>query len=222
MLFRSARAASCSATAIPEETAGPYPGDGSNGPQVLTESGVVRRDIRHSIGDADGTAPGVDLRLILKLQDAATCEPLVGYAVYAWHATRDGKYSMYSSGITDENYLRGVQVTGARGRVKFHTVYPGCYSGRWPHIHFEVYASRADATGGGDPIATSQVAMPRKQSMHVYRNAEGYSASVTNLEQISLSSDNVFGDDDGVHQLATVTGSIADGYRAVLVVPVSV
>ena len=48
------------------------------------------------------------------------------------------------------------------------------------------------------------------------------SASVTNLEQISLSSDNVFGDDDGVHQLATVTGSIADGYRAVLVVPVSV
>ena len=30
---------------IPEETAGPFPGDGSNGPDVLTESGVVRSDI---------------------------------------------------------------------------------------------------------------------------------------------------------------------------------
>ena len=30
---------------IPEETSGPYPGDGSNGANVLTESGIVRRDI---------------------------------------------------------------------------------------------------------------------------------------------------------------------------------
>src|SRR6476469_4989540 len=33
---------------IPEETAGPYPGDGSNGPNVLTESGIVRSDITSS------------------------------------------------------------------------------------------------------------------------------------------------------------------------------
>ncbi|BCW73407.1 hypothetical protein NicSoilB8_44510 [Arthrobacter sp. NicSoilB8] len=33
---------------IPQETAGPYPGDGSNGPNVLEASGVVRRDIRSS------------------------------------------------------------------------------------------------------------------------------------------------------------------------------
>jgi hypothetical protein len=45
---------------IPEETAGPYPGDGSNGPDVLTESGIVRRDIRSSFGNAAGaTAEGV-------------------------------------------------------------------------------------------------------------------------------------------------------------------
>src|SRR5262249_34831080 len=36
---------------IPEETAGPYPADGSNGPDVLTQSGIVRRDIRSSFGD---------------------------------------------------------------------------------------------------------------------------------------------------------------------------
>jgi len=35
---------------IPEETAGPYPGDGSNGPNALTATGVVRSDIRSSFG----------------------------------------------------------------------------------------------------------------------------------------------------------------------------
>ena len=35
---------------IPEETAGPYPGDGSNGPDILTQNGVVRSDIRSSFG----------------------------------------------------------------------------------------------------------------------------------------------------------------------------
>ena len=32
---------------IPDETAGPYPGDGSNGPDVLQESGIVRQ--RHPV-----------------------------------------------------------------------------------------------------------------------------------------------------------------------------
>lgn len=216
----AAAGASCATSEIPNETAGPYPGDGSNGPNVLVEDGVVRRDIRRSFGDADGLAQGVDFRLTLTLQATDTCTPLVGYAVYAWHCTRDGNYSLYSQGFEDENYLRGVQVTGKKGKVTFRSIYPGCYSGRWPHIHFEVYRSRSAATGGGDPVATSQVALPRKQSMHVYRNADGYESSVTNLERISLSSDNVFGDDDGVRQLATVKGSIADGYRASLLVPV--
>jgi hypothetical protein len=32
-------------TEVPEETAGPYPGDGSNGPNVLDDSGIVRSDM---------------------------------------------------------------------------------------------------------------------------------------------------------------------------------
>ena len=40
-------------TETPEETAGPYPGDGSNGANVLTQSGVVRSDIRSSFGTLD-------------------------------------------------------------------------------------------------------------------------------------------------------------------------
>lgn len=214
-------AASCG-TEIPTETAGPYPGDGSNGPDVLTESGIVRRDIRSSFGSSSGTAAGVPFTFVLKLEDTSTCKPVQGLAVYAWHCDRDGKYSLYSEGVTDQNYLRGVQVSNEYGNVRFRSIFPACYSGRWPHVHFEVYPSRYAATHGGDILVTSQLALPRKQAMHVYRNADGYSASVTNLERISLGSDNVFGDDDGVRQVATVTGSIGDGYVAKLVVPVDV
>src|SRR5262245_25735648 len=47
--------ASCS-TRIPEETQGPFPGDGSNGPNVLGLTGVVRSDIRSSFAGLSGTA----------------------------------------------------------------------------------------------------------------------------------------------------------------------
>src|SRR4051812_8868074 len=46
---------------IPEETQGPYPGDGSNGANALAISGIVRSDIRSSIGGASGVADGVPL-----------------------------------------------------------------------------------------------------------------------------------------------------------------
>ena len=48
----STAAANCAV--IPEETAGPFPGDGSNGPDVLSQSGVVRADIRSSFGTYRG------------------------------------------------------------------------------------------------------------------------------------------------------------------------
>jgi hypothetical protein len=49
----------------PDETAGPYPGDGSNGPDVLEQSGIVRRDIRSSFEEYSGTAEGVPMTLEL-------------------------------------------------------------------------------------------------------------------------------------------------------------
>ena len=67
----SAKATPAAAGAVPEETAGPFPGDGSNGPNVLSESGVVRRDITKSFGDASGVAEGVPTTLELKLVDVA-------------------------------------------------------------------------------------------------------------------------------------------------------
>ena len=142
-----------------------------------------------------------------------------GAAVYAWHCDRAGQYSMYSSAITNENYLRGVQITDANGVVSFTSIFPGCYSGRWPHIHFEVYPDQASISDSTKAIATSQVALPKTTCDAVYATT-GYEASVGNLAKLSLTSDNVFGNDGGVHQLGTATGDTGSGYAVRLTVPV--
>lgn len=218
---------SSSCSVIPSETAGPYPGDGTNTNSsgivnALSLSGIVRSDIRTSIGDASGTAEGVPTTVTLKLVNtASSCASLDGYAIYLWHCTREGGYSLYSSGVTDQNFLRGVQVTDAAGEVTFTTVFPGCYSGRWPHMHFEIYPSLASATSGSNDVKTSQLALPAAACNQVYGVAEGYSASVSNFAAISLASDNVFSDDGAASQLATVTGSVADGFVASLTVGIA-
>jgi protocatechuate 3,4-dioxygenase beta subunit len=205
--------------AIPEETAGPYPGDGSNGPDVLSESGIVRSDIRSSFGQFSGTAEGIPLTIRLTILDASNaCAPLSGATVYLWHCDRDGQYSLYT--VTDQNYLRGVQEANNDGVVTFTSIFPACSSGRWPHIHFEVYPNLAAAGDDANKIATSQVALPEDVCNAVYATA-GYEQGVLNLQQVSLASDNVFGDDGGVRQLGVVTGTIEDGYVVALAVPVN-
>jgi protocatechuate 3,4-dioxygenase beta subunit len=217
----SSTAGEACAPVIPEETAGPFPGDGTNGPDVLTESGVVRSDITTSFGASSGTAEGVPLTIRLLIQDEGNaCEPLANAAVYIWHCDREGRYSLYSSGAEDQNYLRGVQAAGADGIVTFTSIFPAAYSGRWPHVHFEVYPSLAAAADAGNKIATSQIALPKEICDEVYATA-GYEQSVANLSQISLTSDNVFGDDGGEHQLGTISGTVANGLTVELAVPVN-
>ena len=205
---------------IPQETAGPYPGDGSNGPNVLEASGVVRQDITPSFGTSTSTAEGVPLTVTLTLLDNANgCTPLAGAAVYAWHCDREGKYSMYDSGLQNENYLRGVQEADANGQVTFKTIYPGAYNGRWPHIHFEVFESMNNATAAGQVLAVSQIALTEAACKEVYASA-GYESSAQNFPRTTLKSDNVFGNDGGIYQLATISGSVAAGYAAGLNVTV--
>jgi protocatechuate 3,4-dioxygenase beta subunit len=214
----SSSSAASSAGEIPDETAGPYPGDGSNGPDVLEQSGIVRSDIRASSGEYSGTAEGVPMTLEITVSDLANGGvPFEGAAVYVWHCTREGGYSLYSSGIEDQNYLRGVQVADADGLVRFTSVFPACYDGRWPHVHFEVYPDQAAITDSANAIATSQLALPQGACEAVYATT-GYEASVATLSRVSLSGDNVFGDDDGAGQLATVTGDVTGGYTVRLAV----
>ena len=201
---------------IPEETAGPFPADGSNGPNVLGERGVVRQDLRTSVGSASGTADGVALSIRLTVVDASTGSPVAGAAVYLWHCTADGRYSIYE--VTDQNYLRGVQVTDAAGRLSFSTVFPGCYDGRWPHAHFEVYDSLDAATAGAAAVATSQLAFPQADCQVVYAD-DRYGSSAQHLTRQSLASDMVFRD-GWTEQLATLDGSPDAGYTASLLVRV--
>jgi protocatechuate 3,4-dioxygenase beta subunit len=206
---------------IPEETAGPFPADGSNGVNVLTESGVVRSDITASFGSASGVADGVPMTIRMKVYDldGEDATVLAGAAVYVWHCDRDGEYSMYSDTVGDENYLRGVQEADADGVVEFTSIFPACYPGRWPHIHFEVYRSLAEATSAGSKLRTSQIAIPQDVCEEVYGGAEGYDQSVTKLAQVSLDSDMVFADGHSL-QLGKVTGSLDEGYTIALNVPV--
>ncbi|MBY8849099.1 3,4-dioxygenase subunit beta [Saccharothrix longispora] len=205
---------------IPDETAGPYPGDGSNGPDVLDHEGVVRSDIRSSFGGPTGKAEGVPMTLDLVVSDLADGgAPFEGAAVYVWHCTREGGYSLYSQGIEGENYLRGVQIADSSGKVSFTSIFPACYSGRWPHVHFEVYPDRASITDVAKVIATSQVALPADACEKVYAES-GYEGSADNLAKVTLDGDNVFGDDGGVTQLATVTGDVSNGYQVTLAVGV--
>ena len=213
----AATGASCAV--IAEETAGPFPGDGSNGPNVLAESGVVRKDIRSSFGSSTTVATGVPLTIDLTIQDSgADCAPLAGAAVYVWHCDQGGNYSLYSQAAANENYLRGVQAADDNGLVTFQSIFPACYSGRWPHMHFEVYPSLEMATDENNKIATSQVALPKETCDLVYATA-GYEQSVSNLQQVSLERDMVFS--DGVtQQVGTVTGTVDQGLAVALTVPV--
>jgi protocatechuate 3,4-dioxygenase beta subunit len=206
---------------IPEETSGPYPGDGSNGPNALTESGVVRSDITTSFGDAGGVADGVPLTVRLKVYDlnGDDATPLAGAAIYLWHCDREGNYSMYTGAAEGENYLRGVQEAADDGTLEFQTIFPACYDGRWPHMHFEVYESLDAATSASSKLRTSQLALPQDVCETVYSTAEGYEASVDTLSRVSLGSDGIFSDGYSL-QMAKVTGSVAAGYVATLNVPV--
>jgi len=212
-----------SCSVIPNETEGPYPGDGSNTANgsianALALAGIVRSDIRTSVAPGSATANGVPLTLTLKLEDtSSSCASLAGYAIYVWHCDAPGRYSLYSSGVTGENYLRGVQTTGADGTVTFTTIFPGCYAGRVPHIHFEVYRNAAAATSYANKLRTSQLTFPLDTCATIYAVASGYGNSTSNLAAISFSSDGVFS--DGVTlQLAALTGSVAAGYAASLTI----
>lgn len=205
---------------IPRETLGPYPADGSNGPNVMTQAGVIRADITSSFGSASQEVDGVPTTLELTVLDVSRDgAPFEGAAVYIWQCDKHGRYSVYSPGLENENFLRGVQIADAEGKLRFSTIFPGCYTGRWPHFHVNVYP---DAESIGVPAAkvtTTQIALPQDISTLVYAQP-GYELSVPNAQEVHLETDSAFKDDLAALQLAEVSGDLNDGYVARLVMAV--
>jgi protocatechuate 3,4-dioxygenase beta subunit len=218
-----------SCIADPVETGGPFPADGTNTASgatsdILTSSGIVRSDIRSSFLATTNVAAGVKLTLTIQLVNVNNaCAPLAGYAIYLWHCDANGNYSMYTA--PSESYLRGVQVTDANGQVTFTTIFPACYAGRYPHIHFEIYSSLSRATSGRNALLISQFALPAAQCSAVYADASTYLGSASRFSQVSLSSDNVFSDNTSAQiaqQTPAFSGSPTAGYTASVLVGASV
>lgn len=204
---------------LPGETAGPFPADGTNRiagqtANVLTQSGVVRDDIRTSFGGLTGVAEGAPLNLDLTLVSVdAGCAPLEGHTIYLWHCDADGKYSLYD--LPAQNFLRGVAVTDAKGRARITSILPGCYPGRWPHIHFEVFASLDAAVSGKAALLTSQFAFAAADLASAYA-APRYAASAGHLAGLSLAGDMIFASNTA-EQVAAQTlllSTSAAGFRA--------
>ena len=208
-----AMAATCVADA--RETAGPFPADGSRqggSLNVLTETGVIRDDIRESFSGLSGRAEGVKLDLALTLVDAGNgCAPLPGHALYIWHCDAVGAYSLYDDKAN--NYLRGVGVADEAGIVRFTSIFPGCYPSRWPHIHFEVFASPDEMVTGRDSLLIGQLAFTEADSAAVYAAAETvYTNGTKNLGRLSLERDGVFRNDSAAQTAQrTVAMTAADG-----------
>ena len=191
---------SCSVT--PTETAGPFP--------TITPSSLVRSDIR-----LDRTGVAFTINITIKNTNN-NCSALSGAIVDIWHCDKDGYYSEYGgSGMqsidyTSVHFLRGRQTTDSNGLVTFTSIFPGWYSGRATHIHVHVYNS------AGTSLLITQIAFPEASDSAVATvngsggTAYGYTKGMTGYTYNA--SDNVFSDDTTSAEVATVTGSLSEGY----------
>lgn len=122
-------------TVTPTETQGPY----------WVDTLLNRSDIRTDSKGNAGTQAGLPLYLSVTVSKLANgvSSPVSGAQVDIWHCNGNGYYSAVSAGAgnpdtTAYNYLRGYQLTSARGLVNFTTIYPGWYTSRSVHIHCRI------------------------------------------------------------------------------------
>jgi protocatechuate 3,4-dioxygenase beta subunit len=144
-----------------------------------------------------------------KITINSSCVALAGAIVDIWHCDAEGNYSEYGgSGMQSTNYqsvhfLRGRQITDANGLVNFTTIFPGWYSGRATHIHVHVYSSN------GNSLKVTQIAFPEGSGSAVSL-VNGYKKGMTGYT--TNSRDNVFSDDMLKIEVASVSGSLTDGF----------
>jgi protocatechuate 3,4-dioxygenase beta subunit len=182
-------------TTTSSETAGPF--------STKTPADLVMVDIR-----SDRT--GIEMVINITVQNKnKSCAALSGVTVDIWHCDKDGYYSEYggtsmqSANFTTVHFLRGRQTTNSDGVVSFKSIFPGWYSGRAPHIHVHIY----DASGNS--LLVTQIAFPTAICDTVYTTATQYYTK--GKQDTSNASDNVFSD-SLANELATVTGSVAEGF----------
>ncbi|BDP41468.1 hypothetical protein DAETH_14370 [Deinococcus aetherius] len=181
----------------PAMTEGPY----------FVEEELRRSDIRRDTTTGQVSA-GVPLTLTFVTSRVAVgaCQPRAGVLIDVWQCDALGVYSGVQGGGGD--FLRGSQVTDARGRATFTTVYPGWYPGRAVHIHFKLRPLNAGGQATGE--FTSQLFFPEEVTDRVHARAP-YSRKGRR---------NVLNAEDGIYRnggnqlLLSLTGSPEQGYKA--------
>ena len=117
----------------PQQTEGPF----------FVDEKLLRSDVRADsrTGVVSAGSP-LELRLtIAQVSAAGACAPLAGAQVDIWQCDALGRYSDVNdrrNSTNGQTFLRGHQVTDAKGNVQFTTIYPGWYPGRAVHVHFKV------------------------------------------------------------------------------------
>lgn len=134
--------------ARPEEEEGPY----------FVDEKLNRSDIRADPATGE-VKPGALLALTFNVSTltANSCAPLANAIVDVWHCDAEGVYSDVNDprfNSRGHRFLRGYQVTDAKGIARFATIYPGWYSGRAVHIHFKI---RSAPSGPRGSEFTSQI-----------------------------------------------------------------
>jgi protocatechuate 3,4-dioxygenase beta subunit len=115
-------------------------------------------------------------------------------------------------------FLRGVQLTNAKGIAEFASIYPGWYSGRAIHIHLKVHlgGSAGDTYAGGHVSHTGQLFFPEDITQDVAK-LQPYSKRLQ-VHRTLQSEDGIFTGQHGsatMLNLARLTkGSNADGFLA--------
>ena len=182
-------------TLTPSETEGPFP--------THDPASLERVDIR---SDREGVVMDVNITV----QDSGNgCAGLSEAIVDIWHCDAEGYYSEYGGSgmqqvdLTSAHFLRGRQATNDEGLVTFTSIFPGWYRGRAPHIHVHIY----DASG--QSLLVTQIAFPGEITEAVYTTATDMYPNGT--QDTSNDNDNVFRD-GYANELATLTGSVANGY----------
>ena len=166
----------------------------TEGPYYLADT-PLRADITEGL-------PGVPLELLLTVRDPNGMT-LPGCRVDIWQCDAGGLYSGYAGQGDDrtvsevgKTYLRGGQISNARGEVRFRSIYPGWYAGRTTHIHFKVQLL-------GRSLVTSQFFMPDAMNEFLYTQLPQYRRSQVR---------NVVNRTDGIAVMAgpTVIGSVQE------------
>jgi protocatechuate 3,4-dioxygenase beta subunit len=184
----------------PAETAGPFP--------TKSPSTLVTNDIT-----SDRTGVPLEISITIKNTNNS-CNALANAIVDIWHCDKDGNYSEYggtqmqSTNYTTVHFLRGRQTTDSDGEVVFTSIFPGWYSGRATHIHVHIYNQ------AGLSLLITQIAFPEGSNSAVVQvNAAttyGYTKGMSGYTYNA--NDNVFSDDDEGIEVATISGSVSEGF----------